>query len=430
MRAGVAAIAAYDHRVMTALRPVRWFRDFGRPPRILGLDVARGLAILGMAGAHVGVTEAFEWGDPTTWTDLVHGRSSILFALLAGVSIALMTGRDVLPERERVPSIRLNLVGRGAVIFVIGLALELLNTPIAVILTLYGLLYVAVIPVLRWRPWQLLLGAAVLALAGPALLALLSAVALQPFGAGIGFALYGTYPITVWLALVLGGMALGRLRVQELRTAVVALVVGVVLAAIGYGLGALGAGAGLGGTGSLSSSTSGYSGSESIEILPDESLDSLPVESLSSSFIPDDAMPPSGWESYPEALAATDPLGSMVRAVFAVDPHSGGTAEILGSGGFALAVVALCLLLSRPLRWLLLPLGALGSMPLTAYSLHVVSVVVVAGPGGFIADNAFWALTALALLMVTTLWAMFVGRGPLERLVGKGAVAMAAVPRR
>lgn len=422
MHTGVAAMAAYDHRVMTALRPVRWFRDFGRPPRILGLDVARGLAILGMAGAHVGVTEAFEWGDPTTWTDLVHGRSSILFALLAGVSIALMTGRDVLPERERLPGIRLNLVGRGAVIFVIGLALELLNTPIAVILTLYGLLYVAVIPVLRWRPRQLLLGAAVLALAGPALLALLSAVALQPFGAGIGFVLYGTYPITVWLALVLGGMALGRLRVQELRTAVVALVVGVFLAAIGYGLGALGAGAGLGGTESIVSSTSASSGSESIEILPGESL--------SSSFIPDDVMPPSGWESYPEALAATDPLGSMVRAVFAVDPHSGGTAEILGSGGFALAVIALCLLLSRPLRWPLLPLGALGSMPLTAYSVHVVSVVLVAGPGGFIADNAFWALTAVGLLLVTTLWAMFVGRGPLERLVGKGAAAMAAVPRR
>ncbi|WP_312675319.1 heparan-alpha-glucosaminide N-acetyltransferase domain-containing protein [Microbacterium sp.] len=400
---------------MTALRPARWFRDFGRPPRILGLDVARGLAILGMAGAHVGVTEAFEWGDPTTWTDLVHGRSSILFALLAGVSIALMTGRDVLPERERLPGIRLNLVGRGAVIFVIGLALELLNTPIAVILTLYGLLYVAVIPVLRWRPRQLLLGAAVLALAGPALLALLSAVALQPFGAGIGFVLYGTYPITVWVALVLGGMALGRLRVQEVRTAVVALVVGVVLAATGYGLGALGAGTGLGGeTGSIVSSSSASSGSES----------------LSSSFFPDDVMPPSGWESYPEALAATDPLGSMVRAVFAVDPHSGGTAEILGSGGFALAVVALCLLLSRPLRWPLLPLGALGSMPLTAYSLHVVSVVLVAGPGGFIADNSFWALTVVALLLVTTLWAMFVGRGPLERLVGKGAAAMAAVPRR
>ncbi len=420
MYAGAAAIAAYDHRVTTALPPGRWFRDFGRPPRILGLDVARGLAILGMAGAHVGMTEAFQWGDPTTWTDLVHGRSSILFALLAGVSIALMTGRDELPEPERLPGIRLNLVGRGAVIFLIGLALELLNTPIAVILTLYGLLYVAVIPVLRWRPRRLLLGAAVLALAGPALLALINALALQPYGAGIGFVLYGTYPITVWLALVLGGMALGRLRVQKKRTAVVALVVGVVLAAVGYGLGAVGAAAGVAETGSMASSSSEYSGDESTGGLPGGSL---------SSFLPDDPSPVSGWESYPEALLATDPLGSVVRAVFAVDPHSGGTAEILGSGGFALAVVALCLLLSRPLRWVLLPVGALGSMPLTAYSLHVVSVVLVAGPGGFVSDNTFWAATAVTLLLAATLWSMFVGRGPLERLVGKGAAAMAAVPR-
>jgi uncharacterized membrane protein YeiB len=418
----MTGIALYDHLVITALAPVRWFREFGRPPRILGLDVARGLAILGMAGAHIGETEAFEWLDPTTWTDLVHGRSSILFALLAGVSIALMTGRSVLPEPERLPSIRLNLVGRGAVIFVIGLALEMLNTPIAVILTLYGILYVAVIPFLRWRPWQLLLGAGVLALIGPALLAFLGAVMLHPFGTGIGFVLYGTYPITVWLALVLGGMALGRMHVERLRTAVIALAVGVVLAVVGYGLGGIGQAAGF---------------STPVEDSSSSFVDSLSF--VDSSSFSDGSFPesdggalstPSGWEGYPQALAASDPLGAVLAAVFAVEPHSGGTAEVLGSGGFALAVIALCLLLSRPLRWLLLPLGALGSMPLTAYSAHVLSIMLVGGPGGFFSSNAFWAATAVGLLVVTTLWSMFFGRGPLERLVGRGAAAMAAVPRR
>ncbi|PRB63200.1 hypothetical protein CQ034_10230 [Microbacterium sp. MYb45] len=403
----MTGFAPYDHLVITAAAPVRWFREFGRPPRILGLDVARGLAILGMAGAHIGETEAFEWMDPATWTDLVHGRSSILFALLAGVSIALMTGRSVLPERERLPSIRLNLVGRGAVIFLIGLALEMLNTPIAVILTLYGILYVAVIPFLRWRPWQLLLGAAVLALVGPALLAFLGAVMLHPFGTGIGFVLYGTYPITVWLALVLGGMALGRMHVERVRTAVIALAVGIVLAVVGYGLGGIGQAAGL----------------------------STPAEYSSSSFVDGssfsessfDVSMPNGWEGYPQALEASDPLGSVLAAVFAVEPHSGGTAEVLGSGGFALTVIALCLLLSRPLRWVLLPLGALGSMPLTAYSAHVLSIVLFGGPGGFFSSNEFWAATAIGLLVVTTLWSMFFGRGPLERLVGRGAAAMALV---
>lgn len=393
-------------------RVLQWFREFGRPPRILGLDIARGLAILGMAGAHIGDTEPFEWLDPATWTDLVHGRSSIRFAVLAGISIALMTGRSAVPERERIPGIRLNLIGRGAVIFLIGLALEMLNTPIAVILTLYGLLYVAVIPFLRWRPWQLLTGAAVLALLGPALLAFLNAVMLHPYGSGIGFVLYGTYPITVWMSLVLAGMALGRLHIGQLRTAVVALGIGLALVVVGYGLGGIGQAAGI--TGSLGSSS--FSSGEGSSI----------IDGGSGSI----GTAPSGWESYPQALAESDPLGAVLTAVFAVDPHSGGTAEILGSGGFALVVIALCLLLSRPLRWVLLPLGALGSMPLTAYSAHVVSIVLVGGPGAFFSSNSFWAATAIGLLLVTTLWSMFFGRGPLERLVGRGAAAMAAVPRR
>ncbi|MFJ2535101.1 heparan-alpha-glucosaminide N-acetyltransferase domain-containing protein [Microbacterium maritypicum] len=400
--------------MITALAPVRWFHEFGRPPRILGLDIARGLAILGMAGAHIGETEPFQWLDPATWTDLVHGRSSILFAVLAGISIALMTGRSALPERERIPSIRLNLIGRGAVIFVIGLALEMLNTPIAVILTLYGLLYVAVIPFLRWRPWQLLAGAGVLALLGPALLAFLNAVMLNPYGSGIGFVLYGTYPITVWMALVLAGMALGRLNIGRLRTAAAALGIGVALMVVGYGLGGIGQAAGItGAVGGSSSAAELSSGSGSI------------IDGGSGSWAP-----PAGWEDYPQALAASDPLRAVLTAVFAVDPHSGGTAEILGSGGFALTIIALCLLLTRPLRWALLPLGALGSMPLTAYSAHVLSVMVVGGPGGFFSSNAFWAATAIGLLVITTLWSMFFGRGPLERLVGRGAAAMAAVPRR
>lgn len=385
------------HRVINALPPVRWFREFGRPPRILGLDVARGLAILGMAGAHIGETETFDWLDPATWTDLVHGRSSILFAVLAGVSIALMTGRSRVPDPERIPSIRLSLVGRGAVIFVIGLALEFLNTPIAVILTLYGLLYVAVIPFLRWRPWQLLLASGVLALASPALLAVLNAVTLQPYGAGIDFVLYGSYPITVWMAFVLGGMALGRMHVEEVRTAAVALGAGVALAVVGYGLGALGR---LGGFGS---------------------------DGGGSSF---SEPPAAGWDGYAQAVATYDPLGSALRAFVAVEPHSGGTAEILGSGGFALAVLALCLLLSRPLRWPLLPFGALGSMPLSAYSGHIVVIALITGPGGYYSSNGLWAFLAVGLLVVTTVWSMFLGRGPLERLVGWAATKMASVPVR
>lgn len=376
------------------LPALRWFHEFGRAPRILGLDVARGLAVLGMAGAHIGETETFTWSDPTNWTEVVHGRPSILFAVLAGISIALMTGRSTIPDPEQMPSIRLNLVGRGAVIFVIGLALEMLGTSIAVILTLYGLIYVAVIPFLRWRPRQLLIAAAVLALTGPAVLAVIGALALYPYGAGVGFALYGSYPITAWLAIVLAGMALGRLHVETMRTAAVTLGVGVVLAVIGYGLGALGPAIGIGDAGSAEKGISAV-----------------------------------GWAGYPEALTATDPLGSAVVAFFAVEAHSGGTAEILGSGGFALIVIALCLLLSRPLRWVFLPLGALGSMPLTAYTAHIVALALIWGPATSFVNNGVWAGLSLMLIVGCTVWSAFIGRGPLERLVGHAASAMAATPR-
>lgn len=373
--------------------PSQWFHDFGRAPRILGLDVARGLAILGMAGAHIGVSEPFDAFEPSTWADLVNGRSSILFALLAGVSIALMTGRSSGPDPARIPSIRLQLVGRGAVIFLIGLTLELLNTPIAVILTLYGLLYVAVIPFLRWAPAKLLLAASILALAGPALLALLAVLTLHPSGPGIDLVLYGSYPITVWLAFVFAGMALGRLHVERVETAAVALVVGLGLMVVGYGLGLIGAVAGIGGGANTASTT------------------------IST-----------GWSTYPDAVADGDPIGAVLAGIFGVEAHSGGTAEILGSGGFALVVIALCLLLSRPLRWILLPLAALGSMPLSAYSAHVLSTALIGGPGGFFSSNEFWAGTAIMLLLATTLWSILVGRGPLEQLVGRAATAMATPP--
>jgi hypothetical protein len=69
----------------------------------------------------------------------------------------------------------------------------------------------------------------------------------------------------------------------------------------------------------------------------------------------------------------------------------------------------------------LLPLSAMGSMPLTAYSLHLVSLVVLAGPGGWIADNRVWVGSAVILLVGCTAWSALRGRGPLERVTAWAA---------
>lgn len=59
--------------------------------RLVGLDAARFLALLGMMATHLLATRS-DSGDPTWVAEVLSGRASALFALLAGVSLSLMTG--------------------------------------------------------------------------------------------------------------------------------------------------------------------------------------------------------------------------------------------------------------------------------------------------------------------------------------------------
>lgn len=415
-------------------RVVARIRAFGRPPRIMGIDVARGLALLGMMAAHMAQPPVLNWADPSTWGGVVSGRSAILFAVLAGVSIALTNGRRTIPSPSELPRLRLRLLGRSAAIFLIGVTLELLNTGVAVILGVYSLLFVAAIPFLRFRVRDLLIAAGCFAVGGPFLLAVLDVLSLNAQGPSVNLALFGVYPLPVWMALLLLGMAIGRLRVDSTRVAVWTLVAGIGLAAVGYLGGAAVAGTmGLGqGT---DSSLSGNGGSEDFETVPGEQVDARGMECyeepgawISCVASGDAGSAPSGMsDGYLESLASMDPGQQILSSSLAVWEHSGGVFEIVGSGGFALAVIGACLLLARPLRWLLIPIAALGSMPLSSYAAHLVVYLVLAGqplapfPGGV----ATWAWVSAGLVAAATVWAFTMGRGPLERLVARSANWMA-----
>lgn len=436
-----------DGAATGATRPTRGLRAFGSPPRVMGVDVARGIAVVGMIGAHIGVTESFDWARVATWTDLVHGRSSLLFALVAGISIALLTGGRTPPRVEAIPRARLMLLGRGAAVFVLGLGLELLSTGIAVILTVYGVLFVVVIPFLRWRRRSLVLTAGVLALLGPLVLAVVWLLTLGASGPGLDLVVFGTYPVTVWLSLLLAGMAIGRSDLFSRRTAVTLLVVGAAVSTLGYGVAGL---TGRSGASPGSGSSSSSSFDEEVETVPGSTLDldGWTCDSWSdwATCWPDDGLGASdasggGTSSgsgasgsslddlpvftYLFAVADLWPEAGVADSVLDASPHSGGTAEILGSGGLAAAIVGACLLLSRPLRWAVLPLAALGSMPLTAYTAHVVVIAVVFGLAGTATDDVPWLVLSLSLVVGSLLWVQFVGRGPLERLAGAAARAMA-----
>src|SRR3712207_1382767 len=121
-----------------------------------------------MFAAHLGDTGELGW-SPSTWTALVDGRPSILFATLAGVSLALLSGGRTPATGRELARARTRVLVRAAWVFAIGGVLELLDTDIAVILGVYAALFVLALPFLTWPPVRLLLAAGVVALAGPPL---------------------------------------------------------------------------------------------------------------------------------------------------------------------------------------------------------------------------------------------------------------------
>ena len=193
----------------------------GGTARIVGVDIARGLAVLGMFGAHVGVQQSFDWLEPSTWSDVVNGRSSILFAVLAGLSIAIISGRRDVPGRndplDGVPLVRarVRILVRAGIIFAIGAVLELLGTPVAVILPYYAVLFLMSLPFLRWPPRRLFVFAALVAVVMPIVVYLPrhpeQAIGFGPGQVFVDLLVTGYYPCLVWIAFVLAGIGLGRL---------------------------------------------------------------------------------------------------------------------------------------------------------------------------------------------------------------------------
>lgn len=338
--------------------------------RIGGLDLARGLAVLGMFGAHLGDTGDLGW-DPATWRSLVDGRSSILFATLAGISVALLSGGRTRLDGRDLARARTRVLVRAAWVFAIGGVLELLDTFVAIILGVYGVLFVLALPFLRWPPARLLLAAGVVTLAGPPLALAVGqyATARGEEDGAFAFLLFtGHYPAAVWLAFVLVGMAVGRSDLGSARLRAGLVAGGAAAAVLGY----------LGGR--LSTR----------EFAPGERLAGIETGFGSSG----------GWD--PAWFAGAE-------------PHSSTPFEVVGSGGFAVAVVGVCLVLADLLPRLTYPLASVGALALSVYTAQIVAIRVV--DADYAADWGLWVRFSLSAVLLATVWRLRLGRGPLERLL-------------
>jgi len=387
------------------------------PGRLHGIDAARGLALLGMMATHLLPTFESNADLTPTWIGLTFsGRAAALFAVLAGVGLALSTGKHRPLDGPDLSAARRGVALRALVIAAVGLSLGGLEVNLAIILVHYAVLFLCVLPFLGMKLKPLFGWAVGWILASPVLAYLLRPwllAANPPLRLGhnpswedlstptrllADLFFTGYYPVFQWLSYLLVGLVIGRLMLNKALVPWVLLIGGTLVAVLAKALG----------TAAMES----WGGRAALEKLLDSP--GYPLHSVLQ-----------------VNLTGIPQEGSWWWLASAA-PHSATPLDLLHTSAVAVAVIGAFLLLGRLAEWvaldLLLPLRGAGAMTLTLYSVHV---WVVSGfylkplPAGWTEDAMYFAQAATAVI-VGIVFVLLKWRGPLEWLghaanqVGRG----------
>ena len=366
--------------------------------RLVGVDLARALAVFGMYVVHIGPPLSATHGVASWVRYMAEGHSSVLFATLAGFSLMLIAGRREPKTGLAGRQARARIVIRAVVLLALGTVMAMEYGGV-IILGFYGVYFLLALPLVRLRARTLAIIAAALALVTPQLAYVLNSWVSDSVRQSINaydplhrlsevgvldLLLTGFYPALTWMPFVIAGMALGRMDLSScaVQRRLAGLGAGLVVGA--YGLSLL-----LAGNGALrsmaedGSSSSGGSGS-------------MPVDG-----------------SFPEMSAS-----SLLTA----GPHSGTTFDIIGSVGVAiLVIVGATVAMERlpRLRRLAKPVIAVGTMSLTAYVGHFLAQSALSVSAGTSTQQSWVPLLLFVLgaIVFAAIWSRFFRRGPLEYLL-------------
>ncbi|MER6155569.1 DUF418 domain-containing protein [Streptomyces sp. NPDC001868] len=380
--------------------------------RLVGVDLARALAVFGMYVVHIGPPLSATTGVASWIRYISDGHSSVLFATLAGFSLMLLAGRREPKTGLAGRQARARIAIRAVILLALGTVMAMEYGGV-IILGFYGVYFLLALPLVRLSARTLAIIAAAFALVTPqlafALTSLLTPSVQQSINTYdplrhlgevgvLDLLLTGFYPALTWMSFVIAGMALGRLDLScgTIQKRLAAL--GATLTAAAYGMSLL-----LAGKGALRSlaedgPSSGGSGS-----MPSGS-GSMPSGSGS---MPTDA------GSFPDM-----PASFLLKA----GPHSGTTFDIIGSVGIAiLVIVGATVAMDRlpRLRRLAKPVIAVGTMSLTAYVGHFLAQTAFATPAGTGTQQSWLPLImyVLGAILFAAIWSRFFRRGPLEYLL-------------
>jgi uncharacterized membrane protein YeiB len=385
--------------------------------RLLGVDLARALAVFGMFAVHVAPPAEDVGGFAGLLLELTEGRSAILFATLAGFSLMLIAGRREPKTGLAGRQARARIVIRALVLLALGTVLTVLDTGIFVILAFYGVYFLLALPLVRLRARTLAITAAVLAVVGPQaafglkwLLGESAARSIDAYdpiarfgGDGLlSLLLDGYYPAITWMPFVIAGMALARLDLASGAVQRRLAALGPALMAVGYGTAWL--------TARLYPPLQG--GKAEVKDLF-ANLDPRSVESLRPGSAAFDALQDQLADSSHQALSL---LGS--------EPHSGTSFEIVGGLGVAITVLLCATVAMDRTAWLrraASPLIAVGTMSLTLYVAHVGAFALLSeeATGTFVPLLGFIA----GAILFAVFWSRHFRRGPLEHLLNSATKA-------
>lgn len=366
----------------------------GGKGRLLGVDAARAIALIGMMAVHL-LPSTDPDGSISTAYFLASGRSSALFAVLAGVGLALATGGLQPPSGRLRWAAAAGLASRAVVLGLVGLYLGDLDSGVAVILVNYAFLFLVGILFLHLPAARLALLAAIWMAGAPLL-----SHGLRPGWPTSSFDVTGFhslsdpirmlrevfftgyYPVFSWVAYLLSGLAIGR-TVLTTRYAALRLLVG------GLGLAA--------GSVLLSRLL--------LDVLGGRAhLDELPVQFFG-------VTPIDTWWY----LAVTT-------------PHSGTPLDFAHTIGTSLVILGACLLVALLSRRVVTWLAAAGGMTFSLYTTHVLAL----SAGWGLSDRfALLIWNVVLALIIALVWRALVGRGPLETLTASiaGVIRAAVLAR-
>lgn len=356
-------------------------------PRVIGLDVTRGLALIGVVVMNYhGYLNGGQTSDPPTffdrlfhpWDGVLSTRFAATFVLVAGMGITLLTNRSrISGDAAAIAADRWRLIRRGLLLAAGGYVIEWEWS--GTIIFFYGAYFIvaAFLFTLRTR-WLVLVGTAS-ALAGAGI------AAWRIFRETDGHATYWldpepdspknlllrlfvghTHPLLPWMAFVCAGMIIGRMlpRLAEVRVKLLA--GGMAALAVTYAINAV-------------------------------------------------AAPP---------FSSTDTGDTRLATILSTRPFDRGLLYTIGTLGSSVAAFCIVSWIAERARRnaLVVALQRAGQLTLTLYVLHVLVFILIVDHLGWIRPFSLSAALAFAgafwvgAIALGAWWQRLLGQGPLERV--------------